>query len=39
MPLIIKEPKGKIPDGFLFLVTPHDNKPPLDFSEADIGTY
>jgi hypothetical protein len=39
MPSIIKEPKEKILDGFLFLVTLYNNKPPLDFLEADIGIY
>jgi hypothetical protein len=39
MPLIIKEPKEKIPNGFLFLITPYNNKPPLDFSKADIKIY
>jgi hypothetical protein len=39
IPPIIKEPKGKILDGFLFLITPHDNKPPLDFLEVDISIY
>jgi hypothetical protein len=38
MPPIVEEPEGKIPDGFPFLVTPHDDEPPLDFSKADIGT-
>jgi hypothetical protein len=36
---IIKKLKGKILDGFLFLITPYNNKPPLDFLEADISTY
>jgi hypothetical protein len=39
MPLIVEEPEGKIPDGFLFLVTPYDDEPPLDFSKADINIY
>jgi hypothetical protein len=39
MPPIIKKPKEKILNGFLFLVTPYNNKPPLDFSKADINIY
>jgi hypothetical protein len=39
MPPIIKELKGKILDGFLFLITPYNNKPSLDFLEADINIY
>jgi hypothetical protein len=39
MPPIIKESKGKILNGFLFLITPYNNKPPLDFLEADISIY
>jgi hypothetical protein len=39
MPFIIKESKGKIPDGFLFLITPYNNKSLLDFLKADIGIY
>jgi hypothetical protein len=39
MPPIIKEPKEKILDGFPFLVTLYDDKPSLDFLEADISIY
>jgi hypothetical protein len=39
MPPIVKEPEEKISNGFLFLVTPYDDEPPLDFSKADISIY
>jgi hypothetical protein len=39
MPLIIKELKGKILDGFSFLIIPYNNEPPLNFLEININIY